>query len=116
MNYENTIITTSSLGATPQVFLPVFPGTNCEYDTARAFEQAGAKSMIDVFCNQNHQDIEASIERMVKHINESQILMLSGGFSAGDEPDGSGKFITSVLMNEQIRESIEGLLERDGLI
>ena len=116
VNYENTIITTSSLGATPQVFLPVFPGTNCEYDTARAFEQAGAKSMIDVFCNQNHQDIEASIERMVKHINESQILMLSGGFSAGDEPDGSGKFITSVLMNEQIRESIEGLLERDGLI
>ncbi|RXD25436.1 hypothetical protein EJB02_21155, partial [Acinetobacter baumannii] len=57
-----------------------------------------------------------SIERMVKHINESQILMLSGGFSAGDEPDGSGKFITSVLMNEQVRESIEGLLERDGLI
>lgn len=61
-------------------------------------------------------DIEASIERMVKHINESQMLMLSGGFSAGDEPDGSGKFITSVLMNEQVRESIEGLLERDGLI
>lgn len=116
VNYENTIIKTSSLGATPQVFLPVFPGTNCEYDTARVFEQAGAKSMIDVFCNQNHQDIEASIERMVKYINASQILMLSGGFSAGDEPDGSGKFITSVLMNEQIRESIEGLLERDGLI
>ena len=116
VNYKNTIITTSPLGATPQVFLPVFPGTNCEYDTARAFEQAGANSIIDVFCNQNHNDIEASIERMVKHINESQILMLSGGFSAGDEPDGSGKFITSVLMNEQIRESIEGLLERDGLI
>ena len=80
VNYENTIITTSSLGATPQVFYQS-SGTNCEYDTARA-EQAGAKSMIDVFCNQNHQDIEASIERMVKHINESQILMLSGGFSA----------------------------------
>lgn len=102
--------------AKPKVIIPVFPGTNCEYDSARAFEQAGAKSIIDVFCNQNHQDIEASIERMVKHINESQILMLSGGFSAGDEPDGSGKFITSVLMNEQVRESIEGLLERDGLI
>ncbi len=116
IKYENTMIKTSSLAATPQVFLPVFPGTNCEYDTARAFEQAGAHSIIDVFCNQNHNDIEASIERMVKHINESQILMLSGGFSAGDEPDGSGKFITSVLMNEQIRESIEGLLERDGLI
>ena len=116
IKYENTMIKTSPLQATPQVFLPVFPGTNCEYDTARAFEQAGAHSIIDVFCNQNHNDIEASIERMVKHINESQILMLSGGFSAGDEPDGSGKFITSVLMNEQIRESIEGLLERDGLI
>lgn len=116
INYQNTIIKTTSLDATPQVFLPVFPGTNCEYDSARAFEQAGAKSIIDVFCNQNHQDIEASIERMVKYINESQILMLSGGFSAGDEPDGSGKFITSVLMNEKIRESIEGLLERDGLI
>lgn len=72
--------------------------------------------MIDVFCNQNHQSIEASIERMVKYINESQILMLSGGFSAGDEPDGSGKFITSVLMNQRIRESVEALLERDGLI
>ena len=116
IDYKNTIIKTSSIKSTPQVFLPVFPGTNCEYDSARAFEQAGAKSIIDVFCNQNHQDIEASIERMVKHINESQILMLSGGFSAGDEPDGSGKFITSVLMNEQVRESIEGLLERDGLI
>lgn len=116
VDYKNTIIKTSSLGATPQVFLPVFPGTNCEYDSARAFEQAGAKSIIDVFCNQNHEDIEGSIERMVKYINESQILMLSGGFSAGDEPDGSGKFITSVLMNEQVRESIEGLLERDGLI
>ena len=116
IDYKNTIIKTSSIKSTPQVFLPVFPGTNCEYDSARAFEQAGAKSIIDVFCNQNHQDIEASIERMVKHINESQMLMLSGGFSAGDEPDGSGKFITSVLMNEQVRESIEGLLERDGLI
>ena len=116
LKYDSKHILTSSLGAQPQVFLPVFPGTNCEYDTARAFERAGAKSMIDVFCNQNHQSIEASIERMVKYINESQILMLSGGFSAGDEPDGSGKFITSVLMNQRIRESVEALLERDGLI
>ena len=61
VNYENTIITTSSLGATPQVFLPVFPGTNCEYDTARAFEQAGAKSMIDVFCNQKMRFFALSI-------------------------------------------------------
>ncbi|HAX72201.1 MAG TPA: phosphoribosylformylglycinamidine synthase [Firmicutes bacterium] len=116
IDYKNTIIKTSSFNATPQAFLPVFPGTNCEYDSARAFEMAGAKSIIDVFCNQNHEDIEASIKRMAKYIDESQILMLSGGFSAGDEPDGSGKFITSVLMNEQIRESIEKLLERDGLI
>lgn len=116
VDYTNRHIKTSPLGATPQVFLPVFPGTNCEYDTARAFERAGAQTIIDVFGNQNHQDIESSIERMVKHIDQSQILMLSGGFSAGDEPDGSGKFITSVLMNERIRESVEGLLERDGLI
>jgi len=116
ISYEKTMIKTSPLSATPQVLLPVFPGTNCEYDTARAFEQAGAKSIMEVFCNQNVQDIEKSIQILAKRIKQSQILMLSGGFSAGDEPDGSGKFITSVLMNEQIRESIEGLLERDGLI
>ena len=100
----------------PQVFIPVFPGTNCEYDSARAFEQAGADVIVDVFCNQTKDAIEASIERMVTHINSSQILMLAGGFSAGDEPDGSGKFITSVLMNDMIRQSIEALLARDGLI
>ncbi|MGL4337150.1 MAG: phosphoribosylformylglycinamidine synthase subunit PurQ, partial [Turicibacter sp.] len=116
IDYKNTIIKTSPINGTPQAFLPVFPGTNCEYDGARAFESAGANAIIDVFCNQNHQDIEASIKRMAAHIDQSQILMLSGGFSAGDEPDGSGKFITSVLMNEQIKESIEKLLERDGLI
>jgi len=109
--FKSTLISGS-----PQVFLPVFPGTNCEYDTARAFEQAGAKTVMDVFVNQHFQQIEASIKRLVQHINQSQILMLSGGFSAGDEPDGSGKFITSVLMNERVRESIEKFLERDGLI
>ena len=116
ISYEKTIIKTSSLNATPKVILPVFPGTNCEYDTARAFEIAGGKTAMEIFCNQNIQDIEQSIARLAKQIESSQILMLSGGFSAGDEPDGSGKFITAVLMNEQIRESIEKLLEREGLI
>ncbi|MCL1948363.1 MAG: phosphoribosylformylglycinamidine synthase, partial [Turicibacter sp.] len=116
ISYKNTIIKTSPLGVTPKVVIPVFPGTNSEYDTARAFEMAGAKTIVDVFANLTKTDIDQSIARLVKHIEESQILMLSGGFSAGDEPDGSGKFITSVLMNEQVRESVEKLLERDGLI
>lgn len=116
ISYKNTIIKTSGLGVTPKVAIPVFPGTNSEYDTARAFEMAGAKTIVDVFANLTKNDIDQSIARLAKHIDQSQILMLSGGFSAGDEPDGSGKFITSVLMNEQVRESIEKLLDRDGLI
>lgn len=116
ISYEKTVIKAAPLSVNPQVFLPVFPGTNCEYDTARAFEQAGATTTMEVFCNQNITEIEASIEAFAKQIKNAQILMLSGGFSAGDEPDGSGKFITSVLLNERIRESIEQLLERDGLI
>ena len=116
VSYEKTIIKTSGLGVTPKVAIPVFPGTNSEYDTARAFEMAGAVAVTDVFCNLTKNDIDQSIARLVKNIDDSQILMLSGGFSAGDEPDGSGKFITSVLMNEYVRESVERLLERDGLI
>ena len=100
----------------PQVFIPVFPGTNCEYDSARAFEAAGAKTKISVFRNQSARQIEDSIDEFAKQISASQILMLSGGFSAGDEPDGSGKFITTVLMNEKIRVAVEDLLSRDGLI
>ena len=103
-------------GQKPLVFIPVFPGTNCEYDTARAFDQAGADTEISVFTNRDKQDVLTSLRSMVKHINRSQILMLSGGFSAGDEPEGSGKFIANVLKNPEVAAAIEKLLERDGLI
>jgi phosphoribosylformylglycinamidine synthase len=116
ISYEPKKIQRLSASVKPKVFLPVFPGTNCEYDSARAFEKFGANTNISVFKNQNQQDIKESINHFARQIDDSQILMLSGGFSAGDEPDGSGKFITAVLMNEQIRESIENLLARDGLI
>lgn len=100
----------------PRVFLPVFPGTNCEYDTARAFAQAGAEPDIFVFRNQTPSDILYSIEQMEKRIRNAQILMLSGGFSAGDEPEGSGKFIATVFSNPQIMDATMELLKnRDGL-
>ncbi len=101
----------------PQVFLPVFPGTNCEYDTARAFEKANACAETFIFRNLTKSDIEQSIAHMVKQIKESQIIALSGGFSAGDEPDGSAKFIASVFRNEEIQEAVHDLLyKRDGLM
>lgn len=102
--------------AKPRVFIPVFPGTNCEYDTARAFTLAGAQPDVFVFRNLTPQDIEESIEQMAKRLQKAQILMVSGGFSAGDEPEGSGKFIATVFSNEKIREATMQLLkERDGL-
>ena len=76
--------------------IPTFPGTNCEYDLQRAFEKAGANTNIEVFKNLTYKDIEDSIETIVKQIRKSQIIMLPGGFSAGDEPDGSAKFIASI--------------------
>jgi len=101
----------------PKVFIPAFPGTNCEYDTKKAFERAGGIGKIVVFKNQNNEDVENSINEMVNAINESQIIAIPGGFSAGDEPEGSGKFIASVFRNEKIKNAIENLLnERDGLI
>lgn len=102
--------------ARPRVILPVFPGTNCEYDTARAFEDAGAQAEILIFRNRNARDIEESLAALEKALDNSQILMLSGGFSAGDEPDGSGKFIANVLRNQAISDSVHRLLDRDGLI
>ncbi len=102
--------------AKPKVFVPVFPGTNCEYDSMRAFEMAGAEPNSMVFRNLNHTMIEQSISEMVKNIEDSQILMFPGGFSAGDEPDGSGKFIATILNNPLISEAISKFLERDGLI
>ena len=103
--------------AKPKVFIPAFPGTNCEYDSARAFEKAGAKTSVKVFKNLTYKDIESSIDTMVEEIKSSQIIMLPGGFSAGDEPDGSGKFIATVFRNPKIAEAInEFLNNQDGLM
>lgn len=101
----------------PKVFIPVFPGTNCEYDTERAFRQAGADVTTIVFRNLTASDVESSIKAFVTQIEQSQIVALPGGFSAGDEPEGSGKFITSVFRNPQITEAVMELLKnRDGLM
>ena len=103
--------------AKPKVFIPVFPGTNCEYDLYKAFEDAGGDPNIFVFKNIKENDIEESIKEMEKRINEAQIIMLPGGFSAGDEPDGSGKFIATVFRNPRLKEAInKHLNEQDGLI
>ena len=103
--------------AKPRVFIPAFPGTNCEVDTARAFRKAGAEPEILVVKNLSPQDIEETIERMVRLIQNSQIIMLPGGFSGGDEPDGSGKFIATTFRNERVKEAVTELLEkRDGLM
>ncbi|MCJ0427948.1 phosphoribosylformylglycinamidine synthase [Clostridioides difficile] len=103
--------------AIPRVFIPAFPGTNCEYDSARAFERAGANASIRVFKNLTYKDIEDSIDTIVNEIKSSQIIMLPGGFSAGDEPDGSGKFIATVFRNPRVQEAInEFLTQKDGLM
>ena len=101
----------------PRVFIPVFPGTNCEWDTERAFKKAGGAVETFVFRNLNKEDIKYSIEEMVKLIDQSQIIAIPGGFSGGDEPDGSGKFIATVFRNPYVKEATMNLLEkRDGLI
>jgi len=103
--------------AKPRVFIPVFPGTNCEYDTVKRFEKAGGIVETFVFNNLSSKHIEESISKIVKKINNSQIIMLPGGFSAGDEPDGSGKFIAAVFRNPYIKDAVMKLLkERDGLM
>ncbi len=103
--------------AKPKVFIPVFPGTNCEYDSARAFLRAGANVETLVFRNQNASQITESVAAYARAIGDSQIVMIPGGFSAGDEPEGSAKFITSVFRNPQIAEAVMQLLkERDGLM
>ena len=100
----------------PLALLPVFPGTNCDYDTARAFEEAGANTQIFVFRNLNESEINRSIAELAAGIDKCQIFVLSGGFSSGDEPDGSGKFIANVLNNDNIKTSVQHLLSRNGLI
>ncbi|WP_419870524.1 phosphoribosylformylglycinamidine synthase [Chryseobacterium sp. CT-SW4] len=102
--------------AKPKVFAPVFPGTNCEYDTLNAFQKEGAEVSSLPLININHQLLEESIDAWVKEISQSQILAFSGGFSAGDEPDGSAKFIVNVLKNEKMKNAVHELLERDGMI
>ena len=103
--------------AKPKVFIPVFPGTNCEYDSARAFKKEGAEVTELVFNNMNKESLNESILKMEEIIRKSQIIMLPGGFSAGDEPDGSGKFIANVFRNERIKDAVMDLLKnRDGLM
>ena len=102
--------------AQPTVFIPVFPGTNCEYDSAKAFERAGAKVITKVFRNMDASDIRDSVEVFEKAISQSQIIMFPGGFSAGDEPDGSAKFFATAFQNAKLKEAVQKLLnERDGL-
>ena len=103
--------------AKPKVLIPVFPGTNCEYDTARAFENAGAEPEIFVIRNLTSEQIHESLDEFVNRVNESQIVMIPGGFSGGDEPEGSAKFITSFFRNPRLKDAVHELLkQRDGLM
>ena len=103
--------------AKPKVFIPVMPGTNCEYDSMKAFEEAGAEVTTAVFKNLTPSMIRESVDAYAKEIGEAQIIMFPGGFSAGDEPDGSAKFFATAFRNEKIKEAVQELLnKRDGLI
>ena len=115
--YEtNHIYVCKNKVAKPTVFIPVFPGTNCEYDSTKAFERAGAQVVTHVFRNLSAEDIRSSVDAFAKEISQAQIIMFPGGFSAGDEPDGSAKFFATAFQNEKIKEEVMKLLkERDGL-
>ena len=103
--------------AKPKVFIPVFPGTNCEYDSAKAFERAGATPIVKVFKNLSAEDIRDSVDEFTKAIAQSQMIMFPGGFSAGDEPEGSAKFFATAFRNEKMKEAVMELLDqRDGLV
>ncbi len=114
--YRDTIHVSNSCQAKPKVLIPVFPGTNCEYDTAAAFEEAGATSRILVVRNQTPEQLKESISELAAALGESQILMLPGGFSAGDEPEGAGKFITAVFRNPLLADAVSRHLEQKNLI
>ncbi|MBQ1941514.1 MAG: phosphoribosylformylglycinamidine synthase [Selenomonadaceae bacterium] len=116
--YNNGLRLTPKLNIVkPKVFIPVFPGTNCEYDSARAFQRAGGDPSTLVIRNLTPQAVEESVAAIVKGIKEAQIIMLPGGFSGGDEPDGSGKFIAAMFRNPRIKEAVHDLLQkRDGLM
>lgn len=114
---ERSVFIAKNKVAKPKVFIPAFPGTNCEIDSARAFEKAGAEADILVVKNLTPSDIEETIDKMAEKINESQMIMLPGGFSGGDEPEGSGKFIATTFRNPKIKEAVTKLLNcRDGLM
>ena len=120
--YENGVYNTKNIYvckhkvAKPRVFIPVFPGTNCEYDSTKAFERAGAEVDVKVFKNLSAEDIRDSVEIFEKSIDQAQMIMFPGGFSAGDEPDGSAKFFATAFQNAKIKEAVMKLLnERDGL-
>ncbi len=120
--YENGVYNTKNIYvckhkvAKPRVFIPVFPGTNCEYDSTRAFERAGAEVDVKVFKNLSAEDIRDSVEIFEKSIDQAQMIMFPGGFSAGDEPDGSAKFFATAFQNAKIKEAVMKLLnDRDGL-
>ncbi len=117
-SYKNeTKLTSSEKFAKPRVLIPVFPGTNCEYDTARAFEKAGAVAETVVIRNISAGDIEQSVDYFEQAVKQSQIIMIPGGFSGGDEPEGSGKFITAFFRNPKIKDAVHDLLKnRDGLM
>lgn len=102
--------------AKPAVFIPVFPGTNCEYDSAKAFERAGAKTIVKVFKNLDAADIRDSVREFEEAIAQSQMIMFPGGFSAGDEPEGSAKFFATAFRNAKLTEAVNRLLDRDGLV
>ena len=115
-NKKNTLVYSGEAVEHPTVFIPVFPGTNCDYDTKKAWEKAGANVNVMVFRNLTSDDVLSSIKDMKENINNAHVLMLVGGFSAGDEPDGSAKFIANVLNNADIKEAINALLARGGLV
>ncbi len=114
---ENKVFAPAIKVSAPKVLIPVFPGTNCEFDTAKAFEDAGAKADIFVIRNLSSDDVSRSVEEFSKKCKDSQIIFVPGGFSGGDEPDGSGKFITAFFRNAEIKEQVKELLDnRDGLM
>ncbi|SFH96068.1 phosphoribosylformylglycinamidine synthase [Halpernia frigidisoli] len=115
INQKSINIISHKIG-TPQVFAPLFPGTNCEYETQNAFRKEGANVDSLPFVNLSHQSMDESIENWIKKIKQSQILVFSGGFSAGDEPDGSAKFMVNVLKNSRMKDAVHEFLEKDGLI
>ncbi|MGT2712218.1 phosphoribosylformylglycinamidine synthase [Streptococcus oriscaviae] len=113
---STTVVAAKEKVEQPLVYIPVFPGTNSEYDSAKAFEQAGAKVNLVPFVTLDHAAIEKSVASMVAHIEQANIIFFAGGFSAADEPDGSAKFIVNILLNEKVRAAIDAFIAKGGLI